>query len=270
MESLEKITRLVCNLVKETGMFIKREAASGIKSREITVKGLNNFVTTVDTSAESRLVHGLQQILPSAGFLTEENTINVRDKPLKWIIDPLDGTTNFIHGIPVYSISVALMDGDEVIIGVVFEINRDECFYAWKGHHAAYLNGHAIRTSNTQILPDALIATGFPYDDFSKINQYLSLFKQLMQHTRGIRRLGSAAVDLVYVACGRFDAYFEYALNPWDVAAGALIVRQAGGQVSDFSGERDYIFGSQIVAGNTPVFRELLNHIKVHFHSHAG
>ena len=265
MESLDKITQHVCNLVKETGTYIKREAAFGSRSREVTSKGLNNFVTTVDTNAEGRLVNGLKQILPAAGFITEENTINILDKPFKWIIDPLDGTTNFIHGIPVFSISVALMEEDEVIIGVVYEVTREECFYAWKGHDAAYLNGHTIRTSNTRILPDSLIATGFPYDDFSRINQYLSLFKQLMQHSRGLRRLGSAAVDLAYVACGRFDAFFEYSLEPWDVAAGALIVRQAGGQVSDFKGEGNYVFGSEIVAGNTPVFRELLNHVKVHF-----
>ena len=245
-------------------MYIKRESTHGVKTRGVTVKGLNNFVTNVDTTAEGRLVNGLKQILPGAGFLTEENTLNISDKPLRWVIDPLDGTTNFIHGVPVFSISVALMEGEDTIIGVVYEINRDECFYAWK-EAGAYLNSHQIRTSATKILPDALIATGFPYDDFTRINQYLSLFKQLMQHTRGIRRLGSAAVDLAYVACGRFDAFFEYALNPWDVAAGALIVRQAGGQVSDFSGEGNYVFGSEIVAGNTPVFRELLNHVKVHF-----
>ncbi len=180
---------------------------------------------------------------------------------LHWIIDPLDGTTNFIHGVPVYSISLALVKDGVVQSGVVYEISRDECFTAWKGG-GAYLNGTRIHVSETNSLAQSLLATGFPYYDFKRIQDYLALLHDLMKSTHGLRRLGSAAVDLAYVSCGRFEGFFEYGLSPWDVAAGVILVTEAGGQVTDFNGGEKYIFGHQIVAGCPGIFAEFSSQVK--------
>jgi myo-inositol-1(or 4)-monophosphatase len=177
----------------------------------------------------------------------------LQSKDLTWIIDPLDGTTNFIHGVPVYSISIALMEGPELILGVIYEINLKECFYTWKGS-PSYLNGLEINVSVTDKVRDSLFATGFPYYDYGRLDPYLHFFRYLMENSHGLRRLGSAAADLAYVACGRFDGFYEYGLSPWDVAAGALIVKNAGGAVSDFNGKDDFIFGKEIIATNGSVF----------------
>lgn len=181
-----------------------------------------------------------------------------------WIIDPLDGTTNFIHSLPVYSISVALTDRDERLIGVVYEINQKECFYAWKGGQAC-LNGSVIHASKTETLNDSLLATGFPYTDYGRMDHYLQLLGYLLQNSRGLRRFGSAAVDLAYVACGRFDGFYEYGLNPWDVAAGSLIVERAGGRVTDFSGKGNFIYGKEIIAANPLVCNALLHALRKYF-----
>jgi len=173
----------------------------------------------------------------------------------------LDGTTNFIHGLPPYSISVALMDGDETIVGVVYELNLKECFYAWKGS-SAYMDSKEIHVSKVEKIKDSLIATGFPYYDFDKMKAYLDSLEFFMQNSHGARRLGSAAVDLAYVACGRFEAFYEYSLQPWDVAAGAFILQQAGGKMSDFSGGSNYIFGKELVATNSFIFDEFLGVVK--------
>jgi myo-inositol-1(or 4)-monophosphatase len=214
------------------------------------------------------LVTGLREILPAAGFLTEEGTTEglvLPENPqhLRWIIDPLDGTTNFIHQLPIFAISIALMQENEVLVGVVHEVNRDECFYAWLSG-GAYCNGAPIAVSPARTLGESLLATGFPYYNFDRIQAYLAILNELMRHTHGLRRMGSAAVDLAYVACGRFEGYFEYNLKPWDVAAGVLIVQEAGGKVGDFKGGRDYVFGRQLVAANA-VYDELLAVIQQHW-----
>lgn len=245
---LDQITNQAVDLSKSVGLFIKEEVDKLDKS-DIEEKGIHNLVTYVDKESEKLLVRGLGKILPEAGFIAEEDASLERSDKLNWVIDPLDGTTNFIHRVPLYAISIALMDKDEVIMGVIYEINLDECFCAWKGS-PAFLNGKEIRVSNTDNLNDSLLATGFPYYDYSMLDPYLNLFKDLMHSTRGVRRLGSAAVDLAYVACGRFDLFYEYGLQSWDVAAGALIVKQAGGKVTDFKGNGNYIFGKQIIASN--------------------
>lgn len=240
-----------------------------LKSSQIETKSLNSLVSYVDKQAEVMLIDGLKDIIPNATFYTEEETVTRQASEWTWVIDPLDGTTNFIHAIPFFSISVALMHQGEVVVGIIKECTRNETFYAWKGG-GAYLNNNPINVSSTFKISDAILATGFPYYDFDKAESYLRALMILMKKTRGIRRFGSAALDLAYVACGRFDAFFEYALNPWDVAAGALIVREAGGRVSTFSGLGDPIWDKEIVASSSAISDELESLIRDLFFEEAG
>jgi len=262
--NLELLTKQVTNITRGVGGFLKNEIKK-VNPDDIETKGLNNFVTYVDKNAEKRIVSELRRLLPEAGFIAEENADLQKKTVYNWIIDPLDGTTNFIHNVPLFSISIALVKNDELLLGVVYEVNLQECFYAWE-NGGAYLNGHKINVSACEHLQDSLLATGFPYHDYDRMDEYIELFKELMKSTHGIRRLGSAAVDLAYTACGRFDGFYEYGLNSWDVAAGALIVKEAGGLVSDFSGGKNYIYGSEMIA-SAPLFnKEFLKIIKRHFH----
>lgn len=253
LTSIVKDVTLVC---RETGKYILSQSQS-FQYSNVEFKGLNDMVSYVDKTAEEQLVAGLSTLLPEAGFLTEEHTINTDKKEYTWIIDPLDGTTNFIHGLPIYAISIGLEFNNEIILGVVYEINKDEMFYATK-NGGAYLNDRKISCTQTENLKDTLVATGFPYYNFELLPQYMNLFSTLMQKTHGLRRLGSAAVDLAYVACGRFDAYFEYNLNAWDVAGGALLVKEAGGECIDFNGGSDYIHGRSIIVGNEKLCKQIL------------
>lgn len=233
-------------------------------AERVEYKGLNDMVSYVDQQAERQLVANLSELLPEAGFLTEEKTIQRQGEVYNWIIDPLDGTTNFIHGLPMYSISVALYEHGAPVIGVVYEINRAEMFSTYKGGKA-YLNNKEISVSSRPKLADSLLATGFPYYDFEKQAQYMALFSELMRNCHGLRRIGSAAVDLAYVACGRFEGFFEYNLNAWDVAAGAYLVQQAGGTIQNFSGGEEFIDAREIMAGNGLIDQELLAAIQQHF-----
>lgn len=260
---LEKLTAETCEIVREVAKFLLEEKGK-VQNQQIEVKSKNSLVSYVDKTAEKMLVEKLQKLLPESVFLTEEETIENQDGDWQWIIDPLDGTTNFLHDLPCFSISVALRFQEELVIGVVQEVNEAETFYAFK-NGGAYLNGQKISVSKTKTLSEALVATGFPYYDYSKVDNYMVMLKYLMQETRGIRRFGSAAVDLVYVACGRFDAYFEYSLNAWDVAAGALIVQEAGGKINDFHGGNDFLFGKEIVAMNSGIAVEFNALIKKSF-----
>lgn len=253
----------VTKLTKDVGVFIRTEAAVFDRSH-IEYKGLNDMVSYVDKTAEQMLVSGLATLLPSAGFITEEKTIDKTGETYTWIIDPLDGTTNFIHGIPTFSVSVALKQNEDLILGVVYEINRDECFYAWQ-NGGAWLNEKPISVSATQKISNTLLATGFPYYDFEKQQPYLNLFQELMRSCHGLRRIGSAAVDMAYVACGRFDGYYEYNLNAYDVAGGAVLVKEAGGDVFDFFGGNDFIARRELVATNGKISKEMLKYIKKHF-----
>ena len=257
MENLFKLTHQVIDLCKDTGHFIKSEQ-QGIEEKDIEVKDLNSFVSYVDKTAEKSIVKGLKQFFPEAGILAEEGTDNRLGSTYNWIIDPLDGTTNYLHGLPVYAISIGLKKNDEVILGVIYELSNNEMFYAWK-NGGAFLNGNPIHVKSTSKLADTLLATGFPYYDYDRLPQYLNLLSDCFQKTRGVRRLGSAATDLAYVACGRFDGFFEYSLNAWDVAAGSVIVREAGGVISDFNGGDNYLFGREILATSSSIYPELLN-----------
>lgn len=257
--NLEKACIAVCELAKETGSFIRNEA-SKFSNDKIEIKGSNNFVSYVDKTSEQKIIEGLRKILPDSGFIAEEETTQKSEAQYQWIIDPLDGTTNFIHGLPPYAISIALMEGQEIILGVVYEIFANECFYAWKGSKA-YLNGKEIHVSKSTKISDSLIGTGFPYYDFDLVQPFLDSLKYFFINSHGVRRLGSAATDIAYVACGRFDAFYEYGLHAWDVAAGSIILEQAGGKVSDFKGGKSYIFGSEYIASNSNVYPEFLKTI---------
>lgn len=257
---LKHLASHVEDVARKAGTFILGERIR-FQSGSVEVKGRNDFVSYVDKSSERLIVEALKQLLPEAGFIAEEGTEAASDARYRWVIDPLDGTTNFIHGMPFFAVSIALLDGDEPIIGIIHELNRDEMFTAWKGG-GAWLNGRPITVSETTEVASSLIGTGFPYYDYSRLDGYIDLFKHLMQFSRGIRRPGSAATDLAYVACGRFDAFYEYGLSPWDVAAGILLVKEAGGEVTDFSGRGNFLFGREIVSGNPRVQAELLALVK--------
>ncbi|MCE5348075.1 MAG: inositol monophosphatase [Bacteroidales bacterium] len=256
MIDLKNICKEVEKIARETGMFIRKEA-EGFDISRTEKKGLNDFVSYVDKGSEKILVEKLNRLLPEAGFKTEEGTSTKKGLKYCWVIDPLDGTTNFIHGLSLYAISIALMEEDEAVAGVVYEVNGNEMFTACK-NGGAWLNGHQIHVSKAPRLSDSLVATGFPYSDFSHLDSYMKCLTHFCKNTHGIRRLGSAAIDLSYVACGRFEAFYEYGLHPWDIAAGILIVREAGGRVSDFSGNEDNLNGDEILASTELVFPEIL------------
>jgi myo-inositol-1(or 4)-monophosphatase len=253
--NLEKLTYSVCDLAKETGEFLKQEVIK-LKSTDIQSKGLHNYVTYVDKESERRIVDRLSLLIPGSGFIAEENA-ELQPGEFTWVIDPLDGTTNFIHGVPLYCISIGLMHQQETILGMVYEPNLKEFFYTWKSARS-YLNNVTIRVSESPGINESLFATGFPYYDYRRLDDYLAIFKHLLQNSRGARRLGSAAADLAYTACGRYDGFYEYGLSPWDVNAGGLLVKNAGGIVTDFLGTENYIFGKQIIATNSFIYPEFL------------
>jgi len=259
----ELLCNKVISIVKLTGNFIRKEAMQ-FDANKIEYKGLNDMVSYVDKTAEQKLVQNLEKLIPDAGFITEEKTISREGKTYKWIIDPLDGTTNFIHGIPAYGISVALYEDGLPVLGVVYELNRSEMFYSYKGG-SAFLNKKEIQVSVNPDLKSSLLATGFPYYQFDKQTQYLKLLAEMMQKSHGVRRIGAAAIDLVYTACGRFDAFFEFNLQQWDFAAGCFIVQQAGGEVFDFAGGNDYFTKREILATNGKLTAEMLASIKKYF-----
>ena len=258
--NLEKICQEVGAIAKQTGHFIKSEGQAS-PSHSFHSKGLHDFVTDVDRKSEVLILDSLEKILPEAGFIAEENTRTDLAPDYNWIVDPLDGTTNFIHRLFPYSVSIALSKKQEVILGVVYEIGADELYYAWNGG-GTWCNGNRIGVSGTEELDRSLIATGFPFTNFDRLEPYMKVLKNLMKRTRGLRRFGSAAVDLAYLAAGKFDGFFEYNLNPWDVAAGIILVKEAGGSVTDFKGGSDYLFGREIVASNNRVHQEFLELIR--------
>ncbi|MGL1889115.1 MAG: inositol monophosphatase [Reichenbachiella sp.] len=260
--NLKEITKQVVNLADLCGQFIKNEQKN-FQLSSVEHKGKNDLVSYVDKEAEKRIVEGLQKILPEAGFITEEGTIAEDDSKLKWIIDPLDGTTNFIHGLPCFSTSIALARGKELLIGVVNDMGQDDIYHTYQGG-GAFCNEESITVSPVKKVEDSLIATGFPYYQFDQMEKYMKILTHLMQNSHGLRRFGSAAIDLVYTAIGRYEGYFEYNLNSYDVAGGALIVMEAGGKVTDFSGGDDFLFGREIVA-SCDIHDELLAVVKKHW-----
>lgn len=260
--NLEILCTQVQTLAREVGRFIFDERLK-FTSDDIIHKGKSDMVTYVDKMAESKIVTALRDLLPGSGFIAEEGTAHDNGEKFRWVIDPLDGTTNFIHGISPFAVSIALMEDQEIVMGVIYEISLDEMFYAWRGSKS-FLNGREIRVSNAATTADALIATGFPYYDFSKLDNYLEAMNYFMRNSHGMRRLGSAAADLAYVAAGRFEGFYEHALHSWDVAAGIIIIKQAGGRVCDFNGGENYLFGGEMIACNDNYFDEFYEIVNKH------
>jgi myo-inositol-1(or 4)-monophosphatase len=255
----KSLCEVTIEIAREAGRYIFGKI-NDISMNAVEVKGKHNFVTEVDKTAEALIVNKLGNLIENAGFIAEEGTSKERGARFNWVIDPLDGTTNFIHHAPPVAVSIALVDNGVPVVGVIYEVWHKETFYAWKGS-CAYLDGKEIRVSETETVGDSLLATGFPYHNYDRMEGFMKTMDYFFNNTHGVRRLGSAATDLAYVACGRYDGFYEYNLSPWDVAAGALIVQQAGGKVSDFSGGDNFLFGREIIAANARVFNGFLNDV---------
>lgn len=256
LQSVEEISR-------KTGQYLVHERTQ-FNGKTIEQKGINNLVSHVDKEAEKQFVTALSEILPEAGFIAEEGTGQAIEGGLNWVVDPLDGTTNFIHNIPFFCTSVALVQDRKPLLGVIFDPVHNEMFAA-AGEEPARLNGETIHVSTTEALQNMLIVTGFPYEDKGLLQCNLQTIGDLTRESRSVRRMGSAALDMCYVACGRFDGFYEYGLNAWDVAAGTCIVRNAGGLVGDFYGLGDPLFDGSIIAASTPGFDALRKVVQKNF-----
>jgi myo-inositol-1(or 4)-monophosphatase len=243
---------------RKAGAIINR-ASLDLDLLRVTTKGHADFVTEVDKAAEQAIIETLSQAYPSHGFLAEESGAHRPEgaADFTWIIDPLDGTTNFIHGFPQYAVSIACQHAGQITQAVVYDPSRNDLFTATRGR-GAFLNDRRLRVSKRTQLKDCLLATGFPFRNLDRLDQYLQLFKRVTACTAGIRRPGAAALDLAYVAAGRFDGFFEYGLSPWDMAAGALLVIEAGGLITDDQGNADYLTNGNVVCGTPKIFPQLL------------
>jgi myo-inositol-1(or 4)-monophosphatase len=258
--NLLSIEKNVIDLCSEVAGFIRKESLQFDHSRIEQKGSFSNLVSYVDKEAERKIVTSLKKVLPGAGFLAEEGNDAKGENEYLWIIDPLDGTTNFLHGVPIFAISIALMRKDKPVLGVVYEVSHQECFHAVE-NGKAHCNEKEIRVSPISSLNESLLATGFPYYHSEKKDQYLDIIKVFLEKTHGIRRLGSAAIDLAYVACGRLEGFFEYDLKAWDVAGGAFILQQAGGKVSDFKGGNNFLYGGELCASGN-IHDEMLQIIR--------
>ncbi len=257
--NLENISKQVAALSSNVVAYLREENRLLDKSK-IESKGENDFVTYVDKESEKKLIVGLSLIFPQAGFLTEEGSVDFHNEEYYWVIDPIDGTTNFIHQLSPYCISIALMQKNKNLLGCVYEVCMDETFYAWKDG-GAFLNGNSIRVSETTKLNGALIGHGIPYR-LEKKYEYMreKVFQFYGKST--LRHLGSAAAEICYVAAGRLDAYFHDNLSPWDVAGAGIILSEAGGKITDFSDEDNYVFGRELIATNALIHEELISFLE--------
>jgi len=260
MEDIKTIIEKVCDIARQAGAYIRKERDS-FTADKVERKHAHDYVSYVDKHSEQLIVSGLRELLPEAGFITEEGTATHHDEQYVWVIDPLDGTTNFIHGFAPYAVSIALCRGRQTIGGVVYEICADECYYAWQGG-GAWLNGQPIRVGHNTI-SDALLCLQLPYNS----DAYKPVITRLIDHFYGnvgsIRMIGSAAMALCYVACGRLDGYAERYIGQWDYMAGALIVSEAGGRVSDYAGNEYYMEGDSIVATNASIHTDIVESVHI-------
>jgi len=242
----------------EAGKFLK-ENVGNIKSIERKIGQETNLVTEIDKQSEAMIIRKIFEYFPSHAILGEEGGSSVQQSDYRWIIDPLDGTTNFTHGLPLFSVTIGIEHQGEMIAGVVYDPNAEELFTAEKGK-GAFLNGKKISVSSTDTLINSLVVTGFPYNVKENPDNVIQHFINFLPVTQGVRRLGSAAIDLAYVACGRFDGYWEVFLNPWDKAAGVLIVQEAGGMVTNFYNEKNNtVFNPNTIATNGRIHQQMLD-----------
>ena len=261
-QNLEKLTLAVCEIVRQAGDYIRGEREK-FSLESVERKHAHDYVSYVDKGSERLIVSALRELLPEAGFITEEKTAQRGQSPLCWVVDPLDGTTNFIHQYAPYAVSIALMEGKEVLIGVVYEVCADECFYAWKGggaylmHNAQCIMHNKLRVSSQKI-QDALLCLQLPYNSDAYKPTIKRLIDQLYGNVGSIRMCGSAAMALCYVAAGRLDGYAEQYIGQWDYMAGSLIVMEAGGRVTDYVGSEDFTQGNSVVATNGVIQGNLL------------
>lgn len=244
----EQLVKTAVECVKEGGAILL-DYYRKLQSLQIESKGSFDYVTEADLAAQEAIVHLIRSRHPEHAVMAEEDKRSPSGYATRWLVDPLDGTTNFIHGFPVFAVSVALEHKDSIVLGAVYDPCRDELFLAQKGCGAS-LNGRPIRVSNRRKPIEALVATAFPWRERSILSLYLDAFTQVFLKVSDIRRGGSAALDLSYVACGRCEGFWEIGLSPWDIAAGHLLVREAGGYISDFSGGDHHIWVGDVVAGN--------------------
>ena len=247
-------------VVEEAAAFIRSQAGK-VTDKEIESKSPNSLVSYVDKTAETILVEGLRPLLPNAGFITEEDMVSQSEAEYTWIIDPLDGTTNFLQQIPFYAVSVGLAHRGELVLGIVCDIEHHEMFYAWKGG-GAWCNGKRIQVANRADILEAVVATGFPYAATDVLPWLMDMFEYFLKNAKGMRRLGSAALDLAYVACGRMDVYYESTLHAWDIAGGIVLVREAGGTVSDYEMKPNMLENGQVIAANNALHQAVALHIQ--------
>jgi myo-inositol-1(or 4)-monophosphatase len=241
---------------RRAGALILRNMGK-LASDDVSRKKASDFVTRVDKESEQVIINTIAERFPGHFFLAEESIKEAETEQCRWIIDPLDGTTNYIHGYPMFSVSIALQFEGDIVLGVVLDPLRDELFTAQKGS-GAFLNANAIKVSAVEFIEDSLITTGFPFRHKEKLDMYLQAFRRIFLRTSAIRRAGSAALDLAHLAVGRCDGFFELGLSPWDVAAGSILIKEAGGIITDFGGGTDYLSTGNIIAGNPDMHRELL------------
>jgi myo-inositol-1(or 4)-monophosphatase len=235
-----------------------------ISPKDVLHKQASDFVTRVDREAEEAAIETIRKRFPHHLFLAEESLKETETDQYRWIIDPLDGTTNFIHQYPVFSVSVALEYKGQIILGVILDPLKNELFVAQKGK-GAFLNERRAGISGIKKMKDSLITTGFPFRQKGMIDVYLRLFKEVFERVSDLRRAGSAALDLAYLACGRCEGFFEIGLSPWDVAAGSILIKEAGGVITDFGGKQNYLLTGNIVAGVPEVQEELLKEVRLVF-----
>jgi myo-inositol-1(or 4)-monophosphatase len=257
---MHPMLNIAVRAARRAGSIINRAALDG-SGYEVRSKRLNDFVTRVDHAAEEAIIETVRKAYPDHAVLAEESGASAGRAEYQWIIDPLDGTTNFIHGFPQYCVSIAIRHREAMAHGVIYDPMKNELFTASKGR-GAFLNDRRIRVSKCLRLADALVGTGFPFKEIDRIEAYTNQLKKMMQSSAGLRRAGAAALDLAYVACGRLDAFWELGLSPWDMAAGALMIQEAGGLVGDLSGEPGYLESGEIAAATPKVFTALLEALR--------
>lgn len=245
---------------KEAGKYLKYSVGK-VKSIEMKQGEERNLVSEIDRTSEAKIISIIKRHYPNHAILAEESGATSASADYKWVIDPLDGTTNFLHGLPVFCVTIGIEYKGEIVVGVVYDPNLDELFTAEKGS-GAFCNGKRMKVSAAKELINSLLVTGFPYDIAKNPNNAVGHFVNFLMEGQGIRRLGSAALDLSYVAAGRFDGFWEVNLHPWDMAAGVLFVREAGGIVADFSGSPSSIYTKQVLATNGIIHEAMLNVLK--------